>query len=41
MNDKKIGEMGILHPEVLKKYGINYAGSYLEVNVETLFENYK
>jgi len=29
--------MGILHPEVLKKYGIHYAGSYMEMNLETLF----
>lgn len=30
--------MGILHPEVLKKYGINYAGSYLELNFDKLHE---
>jgi phenylalanyl-tRNA synthetase beta subunit len=30
--------MGILHPEVLKKYGIHYAGSFLELNLEILLE---
>ena len=31
-----IGEMGIMNPEVLKKHGLVYPSSYLELNLELL-----
>ena len=39
MKGKEIGEMGIVHPEVLKNYGIKYATSFLELDFEALLEN--
>jgi len=30
----QIGSLGILHPEVLKNFQINYPGSAVEINLE-------
>ena len=32
--------MGIIHPEVLKNYGINYATSFLELDFEALLKDW-
>lgn len=37
LDGEVVGDMGILHPEVLKKYGIGYAASFLELNLDKLF----
>ncbi len=36
LDNQVIGEMGIINPEVLKKQGLVYPTSYLEVNLELL-----
>jgi phenylalanyl-tRNA synthetase beta subunit len=33
--------MGILHPDVLQAFDMNYPASILEINIETLFEEFK
>ena len=31
---KKIGEMGIIHPNVLQNFGLTYPASAMEINLE-------
>lgn len=41
LHGKKIGSMGVLHPEVLNKFEIMYPVTAIELDFEPLFENLK
>lgn len=34
LNDKKVGVMGVIHPDVLGHYHIPFACAALEINIE-------
>lgn len=40
VNGKKIGSIGVLHPSVCQKFGIPYAASSFEINVEELLKKF-
>lgn len=37
LDGKVVGDMGVLHPKVLKNYNIPFAASYLELDLDQLF----
>ena len=40
MNGKKIGSMGVLHPEVLKNFELTYPVTCLEIDFDALFDHF-
>lgn len=41
LNGKKVGSMGILHPEVVGNFELKYPVTALELNFEGLFAHFK
>lgn len=41
LKGKKIGQIGVLHPKVLKSFDLIYPVCAFEINMETLFKFFK
>ena len=41
LNGKKIGSMGVIHPEVLNNFDLKYPVSALEIDFEPMFDHFK
>lgn len=41
LNDKRIGSMGVLHPEVLGNFELKYPVSAIEINFDPMFDHFK
>lgn len=41
LKGKKIGSMGVIHPEVLHNFELKYPVSALEIEFEPMFEHFK
>jgi len=41
LKGKKVGSMGVIHPEVIGNFELKYPVSALEIDFEPMFEHFK